>query len=599
MNFDAVDYIVFIGYIVFIVALGLFVSREKKGHQKDTKDYFLASKALPWWAVGASIVAANISAEQVVGMSGSGFAIGLAIASYEWMAAITLIIVAKYFLPIFLEKGIYTMPEFLEIRYDKRVRTSLAVFWLLVYVFVNLTSVLYLGALAIQTIMMPGKPLWWAVLGLAVFSSLYTIYGGLKAVAWTDVVQVIILVFGGLLTSFLALNVIGEGHGVVSGLLNIIHALPDKFTMILKPGQIMIPQNGGAARDAFKDLPGLTVLIGGMWIANLFYWGCNQYITQRALAAKSIKNAQLGLAFAGYLKLLMPLLVVIPGIAAYYLVHVRPDLIPAGAPTEILKPDKAYPWLLNTFVPIGLKGLAFAALIAAIVSSLSSMVNSTATLFSMDIYKQIIRKGASEKELVSVGRIASGIALVIAIFLAPQLKSLDQAFQYIQEFTGFFSPGIFSIFLYGLFWKKTKANAALWGAILSLPLSAFFKFATPGLPFLDRMGVVFLICTVVVIILSAPNKNTIKTMGLSFLVGGALYFLLGPVFASMTTQLKLYISIFLAAIVFYLIFRKGEQVEDAERAIYFDKGLFHTTATFNALAIGISGILAALYIIFW
>ncbi len=599
MSFSMVDWIVFSTYIVFIIALGLFVSREKKGHQKDTKDYFLASKALPWWAVGASIVAANISAEQVVGMSGSGFAIGLAIASYEWMAAITLIIVAKYFLPIFLQKGIYTMPEFLEIRYDKRVRTSLAVFWLLVYVFVNLTSVLYLGALAIQTILLPNAPLWWGVLGLAIFSSLYTIYGGLKAVAWTDVVQVIVLVGGGLLTSFLALAAIGQGQGILVGLKILVQDLPDKFNMILKPGQIMIEQNGAPAKDAFKDLPGLTVLIGGMWIANLFYWGCNQYITQRALAAKSIKHAQIGLAFAGYLKLLMPLLVVIPGIAAYYLINLHPELIPGGAEQLISKPDKAYPWLLSTFVPVGLKGLAFAALIAAIVSSLSSMVNSTATLFSMDIYKQIINKKASEKILVRTGRIASGIALVIAIFLAPQLKSLDQAFQYIQEFTGFFSPGIFAIFLYGLFWKKTRATAALWGAILSLPMSIFFKWATPNLPFLDRMGVVFLISSIVVIIMSAPNKNTLRSMGISGLLAAVLYFGLGALSGGLTIQIKLYIAVFAAAALFYLLFSRGEQVDDAEHAIDFDKTLFHTSAAFNVLAIGVMGILAALYIIFW
>jgi solute:Na+ symporter, SSS family len=591
MSFSMLDWIVFGTYIVFIIGLGLFVSREKKGHEKDTKDYFLASKALPWWAVGASIIAANISAEQVIGMSGSGYAIGLAIASYEWMAAITLIIVAKYFLPIFLEKGIYTMPEFLEIRYDKRVRTSLAVFWLFIYVFINLTSVLYLGALAMHEIM--GINIWWSVLGLAVFSSLYTIYGGLKAVAWTDVVQVVILVFGGLLTSILALSAIGQGNPF-EGLTTLIGAVPDKFDMILTPGQI---ESEGV--DQFSKLPGIAVLIGGMWIANLFYWGCNQYITQRALAARSIKEAQHGLAFAGYLKLLMPLIVVIPGIAAYYLINDAPHLIPAGAEISIAKPDNAYPWLLNTFVPVGLKGLAFAALIAAIVSSLSSMVNSTATLFSMDIYKQIINKNASEKVLVRTGRIASGIALAIAILLAPQLGSLGQVFQYIQEFTGFFSPGIFAIFLYGLFWKKTRPNAALWGAILSLPLSIVFKWGTPNLPFMDRMGVVFLISSIVIVILSAPNKNTLRSLGISGMVIVGLFFGLGAIFSGLTIQHLLYIGIFAGAIMFYLLFSKGEQIEDAEHAIRIDKSLFQTSALFNALAIGIMGILAALYIIFW
>ena len=505
MNFSIFDNIVFWGYIVSIVALGLFVSREKKGHEKDSADYFLASKALPWWAVGASIIAANISAEQVIGMSGSGFAIGLAIASYEWMAAVTLIIVAKYFLPIFLEKGIYTMPQFLEIRYDKRVRTILAVFWLLVYIFVNLTSVLYLGSLALTEIM--GVDVYTAVIGLAVFSALYTIYGGLKAVAWTDVVQVIILVIGGLVTTYLAVTWIGEGSGFFAGLENMFNQLPDKFDMILKEGQILIHQNDGTVKDAFNDLPGLSVLVGGLWIANLFYWGCNQYITQRALAAKSVKESQRGLAFAGYLKLLMPLIVVVPGIAAYYIVHLHPELIPAGAVHVIEKNDHAYPWLLNTFVPAGLKGLAFAALIAAIVSSLSSMVNSTATIWSMDIFKQIIKKDASERELVKTGRIMSGVALVVAILIAPQLSTLDQAFQYIQEFTGFVSPGILLIFMAGLFWKKSTADGALWAAGLSVVFSAFFYFFVPDLPFMDRMGLVFILSGIVMFVVSMMKKQ--------------------------------------------------------------------------------------------
>ena len=544
MNFSFIDNIVFWGYIVSIVALGLFVSREKKGHEKNSADYFLASKALPWWAVGASIIAANISAEQVIGMSGSGFAIGLAIASYEWMAAVTLIIVAKYFLPIFLEKGIYTMPQFLEIRYDKRVRTILAVFWLIVYIFVNLTSVLYLGSLALTEIM--GVDVYTAVIGLAVFSALYTIYGGLKAVAWTDVVQVIILVIGGLVTTFLAVSWIGEGSGFFAGLQNMFHQLPDKFDMILEEGQILIHQNDGTIKDAFSDLPGLSVLLGGLWIANLFYWGCNQYITQRALAAKSIKEAQRGLAFAGYLKLLMPLIVVVPGIAAYYIVHLHPELIPAGAVNVIEKNDHAYPWLLNTFVPAGLKGLAFAALIAAIVSSLSSMVNSTATIWSMDIYKQIVKKDASEKELVKSGRIMSGLALVVAIAIAPQLSSLDQAFQYIQEFTGFVSPGILLIFMSGLFWKKSTADGALWAAGLSVIFSAGFYFLVPDLPFMDRMGLVFIMAAIVMVIVSYMKKQ-----------------------------------------------------KSDPKAIVINKELFKTDKIFNIASVGIIIILIILYAVFW
>lgn len=521
MDFSTTDYIVFIGYIVFIVTLGLWVSREKKGHIKDTKDYFLASKALPWWAVGASLIASNISAEQVIGMSGSGYVIGLAIASYEWMSALTLVIVAKYFLPIFLKKEIYTMPQFLEIRFDRRVRTSLAVFWLLVYIFVNLTSVLYLGALALRTIM--GIELIYGIIGLAIFSGLYTIYGGLKAVAWTDVVQVIALIGGGLVTTFLALQAVSGDSGLINGLMALVERAPEKFDMILH-----------SSHPNYIDLPGISVLIGGMWIANLFYWGCNQYITQRALAAKSIKDAQRGLAFAGYLKLLIPLIVVIPGIAAWVL------------QADIGKPDEAYPWLLSSFVPIGLKGVAFAALIAAIVSSLSSMVNSTATIFSMDIYKQIIRKNASESELVKTGRIGSAIALVIAVLIAPTLTTLDQAFQFIQEFTGFVSPGILAIFLFGLFWKRATANSALWAAILTIPLSAGFKYFTPEMPFLDRMGLIFLILSLIVVAITLYERKGIDA-----------------------------------------------------KAIHIDRKLFQTGTVFNVASIGICAILAVLYIRFW
>lgn len=521
MHFSTVDYVVFIGYIIFIVGLGLYVSREKKGHTKNSSDYFLASKALPWWAIGFSLIAANISAEQYIGMSGSGYVIGLGIATYEWTAAITLIVVAKYFLPIFIKKGIYTMPQLLEIRYDSRVRTGLAVFWLLLYVFVNLTSVLYLGALALRTIL--GVPLMYGILGLAAFSALYTIYGGLKAVVWTDVVQVLILIIGGLVTTYFALDQVSGGMGAIAGFSDLMSQVPEKFDMILDK-----------SNPNYAELPGLGVLLGGMWMAHFFYWGCNQYIIQRALAAKDIKEAQRGLMFGGYLKILTPLIVVIPGIVAFAL------------NADLGKPDEAYPWLLSTFVPTGLKGLAFAALIAAIVSSLSSMVNSTATIFSMDIYKQIIKKDASEGQLVLIGRITSAVALLIAVVIAPSLSSLEQAFQFIQEFTGFISPGIFAIFIFGLFWKKATANSAVWAAVLTIPLSLGIKFLIPSLPFLNRMGVVFLILSAIVVVITLLEKKGVS-----------------------------------------------------EKAIKIDKDLFHTDTVFNVGAIGIFAILAVLYTIWW
>ncbi len=494
MGFATIDYIVFAAYCLLIIGIGLWVSRPKKGEKKDTKDYFLASKSLPWWAIGASLIASNISAEQFIGMSGSGFRLGLAIATYEWMAAITLLVVAWFFLPIFLQKGIYTMPQFLEQRYDSRVRTLLAVFWLLVYVFINLTSVLYLGALAMEGIM--GVEMMYGIMGLALFAIVYSVYGGLKAVAWTDVVQVFFLIGGGLLTTYLALNAFSGDQGAVAGFTKLVAEAGDRFNMILFEGELTYEDNNGVTRDAYMELPGLSVLIGGMWIANLFYWGCNQYIIQRALAAKSLKEARRGVAFAGFLKLLLPLIVVIPGIVAYAM----------HAP--ITRGDEAYPWLLSEFVGPGWKGLAFAALIAAIVSSLASMMNSTSTIFTMDLYKNYFGKETSEQGLVRVGRITSVVAIVIAAVVAPQLASLDQAFQFIQEFTGFISPGVLAIFVLGLFWKKASADSALISALLSIPMSFGMKELLPNLPFIDRMGIVFLISVAIIVVMSLiQNKG--------------------------------------------------------------------------------------------
>ena len=489
MDFALIDYVVFAAYAALIIGVGLWVSREKEGHVKDSEDYFLAGKALPWWAIGASLIASNISAEQFIGMSGSGFRLGLAIASYEWMAAITLLVIAYFFLPIYLEKGIFTMPQFLEKRFDGRVRTLLAVFWLLVYVFVNLTAVLYLGALALEGIM--GVPLFWGIAGLALFATVYSIYGGLEAVAWTDVVQVVVLIGGGLLTTVLALDAYaGDTGGVAAGFVRLVGDMPERFNMILGPGELIYQDDAGASQDAYQLLPGLGVLLGGMWVANLFYWGCNQYIIQRALAGKSLKEAQRGLAFAGGLKLLLPLIVVIPGMVAF------------GLDAPIDKADEAYPWLLGTYVGPGLKGLAFAALAAAIVSSLASMMNSTATIFTIDLYRSR-HPDAPETRLVSIGRVVSLVAITIAALVAyPLLGAIDQAFQYIQEYTGFISPGVLAVFVMGLFWRKATANAALVTAVLSIPLSALAKVLLPTIPFLNRMGYVFLISVALIVVIS-------------------------------------------------------------------------------------------------
>ena len=495
------DYFVFIAYAILILGVGLWVSRDKKGHQKNAEDYFLASKSLPWWAIGASLIAANISAEQFIGMSGSGFVVGLAIASYEWMAAITLIIVAKYFLPIFIEKGIYTIPEFIEKRYSSNLKTILAIFWLALYIFINLTTVLFLGGLAIETIM--GVDMVYAIIGLALFAAAYSLYGGLSAVAWTDVIQVVFLVLGGLVTTYIALNTVSDGGGAIAGFKEVLKAAPDKFHMVIEQFKA-----DGSTNSNYLDLPGIWVIIGGLWVANLYYWGFNQYIIQRTLAAKSLRESQKGILFAAFLKLIIPLVVVIPGIAAYVMVNDPEIMARLGEAGKYKIPtleqaDRAYPWLLQ-FLPTGLKGVAFAALSAAIVSSLASMLNSTSTIFTMDIYKEYINKNADDKTTVKVGRITAAVALIIAVLIAPMLDGLDQIFQYIQEYTGMVSPGILAVFLLGLFWKKTTNNAAIWGVLASLAIALFFKFVPiSGLePWMHQMGLTFILTSIIIVLIS-------------------------------------------------------------------------------------------------
>jgi solute:Na+ symporter, SSS family len=482
MKLELLDIVIFTAYVMGLLILALWISREEKGASKNTEDYFLASKALPWWAIGASLIASNISAEQIIGMSGSGYAIGLAIASYEWMAAITLIIVGKYMLPIFLKNEIFTMPQYLEQRFDSKVKTTLALFWLAVYVFVNLTAVLWLGGLAIETV--AGVDWMYGMIFLAIFSVAYSLYGGLKAVAYTDILQVVLLVFGGLLLSYLALDAVSEGQGVLAGFGILTEQLPNHFDMILSPDSAH-----------YMSLPGLSVLIGGLWVMNFSYWGFNQYIIQRALAAKNINEAQKGIAFAAYLKLLMPLIVVLPGIAAVVLYP------------QLTTPDQAYPSMM-ALMPTGIKGLIFAALVAAIVSSLASMTNSISTIFTMDIYSKL-KPGKPQRHYVYIGRLAALISLTIALFVAePLLGKFDQAFQYIQEFTGFFTPGIVVIFVMGMFWSKASSAGALAAAIGSAAFSILLKIYWVTLPFMDRVGLVFLLCLALCVIVSLLKPDT-------------------------------------------------------------------------------------------
>tara|TARA_Y100001954_G_scaffold94646_1_gene103561 strand:+ start:244 stop:1932 length:1689 start_codon:yes stop_codon:yes gene_type:complete len=562
MDFSTIDIAVFSLYAVLILSIGLYVSRQKEGKSKSAEDYFLAGKSLPWWAIGASLIAANISAEQFIGMSGSGFALGLAIASYEWMAAITLLVVGKFFLPIFIEKGLYTIPEFIEKRYSSNLKTILAVFWIALFVFVNLTTVLFLGGKALDTIIGSGDGsiLLTSIIGLALFAAAYSLWGGLAAVAWTDVVQVVLLIFGGLLMTYFALSNVTDTGSFVDGLKYIYDKAPERFSMILSKGEIITP-NG---RDAWWDLPGLAVLIGGMWVANLYYWGFNQYIIQRTLAAKSLEEGQKGIVFAAFLKLIIPLIVVLPGIIAYVM-NLDPETGQLnmallsnegflGTAGNIAN-DNAAPWLIKNFIPVGLKGLILAALAAAIVSSLASMINSTSTIFTMDIYKSTINKKADDKQMVKVGRLTGLVALIVAMILAPQLGSLGQVFQFIQEYTGVVSPGILAVFLMGLFYKKATNNAAIWGVILSVPIAMYFKVAPNG--WSDAS-----------IFVNIPfmNQMLVTCIGTLLIIALISYF---------------------------------EGNEDDPKGIVLTKKLFATSSTFNLAAFGVMLITAMLYAIFW
>ncbi|MCC5932159.1 MAG: sodium/sugar symporter [Cyclobacteriaceae bacterium] len=622
-HFETIDFIVFIIYVLVIMGAGLWLSRTKKGKEKTSQDYFLADRSLTWWAIGASLIAANISAEHFIAMSGSGFAVGMAIAAYEWAAAIILIFVAKFMLPVFLDKQIYTMPQFLQQRFNRGVSTAFAFFWLLVYIFVNLTSVTYLGALALENIL--GVPLLWGIWGLALFSGIYSVYGGLKAVAWTDVIQVIFLVGGGLVTTWFALDAVSLGHGPLKGMQELIKEADNHFTMILEKGTVMVPDGTGGMKDAFLDLPGLTVIFGAIWISGIAYWGFNQYIIQKGLAAKNLREARRGLLFAGYLKLLMPLLVVVPGIAAYVLFQKNSPAELAeilGKPVETLgeihRSDDAYPWLLRNFVPAGIKGLAFAALVAAIVSSLASMVNSTSTIFTIDIYKNFINREAGNRQLVLTGRIVAVAALLIAVLVAPQLATLDQAFQYIQEYTGFIAPGVVVVFFMGLFWKQATARAALYTAIATLPLGFFIKWLYPELPFLLRMSYIFIVLCFIGMAVSLldskrrinftpisiqdANRRSMGKQAYALLATGFFLLIAGLVYSGAFAHLAFESIFMLATACLFLgaiILMSFKLPFKDHKAIDIEPDLSSTDRVFNIWAIGIVVIFTALYYFLW
>ena len=496
------DYLVFLIYFVVVAGYGVWIYNKKKKQEESSNDFFLAEGSLTWWAIGASLIASNISAEQFIGMSGNGFSMGLAISTYEWMAAATLLVVGVFFMPIYLKNRIFTMPQFLNKRYNKTVSLIMAIFWLLLYILVNLTSILYLGALAVSGV--SGLDFNFCMWTLAIFAVIITI-GGMKVIGFTDVIQVFFLIIGGLATTYLAISLVSTQYGtegVVEGVRIMTQNADDHFHMIFKKGD-----------THYMALPGLTVLIGGMWIVNLNYWGCNQYITQRALGA-DLKTAREGILFAAFLKLLMPIIVTLPGIAAYVLHQkgmFQAEMLGANG---ILNQDKAYPVLLN-LLPEGLKGLSFAALTAAIVASLAGKANSISTIFTLDIFREYIGKDTSEKNLVLIGRIVIVVAMVAAIGISP-LMGIDKegGFQFVQRMTGLVSPGVFAAFIMGFFWKRTNSAGALFAIVGGFLMAfAMYKDVFPGVgvffdatswndvPFLDQMGMVFLVCVAVMFIL--------------------------------------------------------------------------------------------------
>ena len=597
-GFKPIDFVILVCYLILLVSLGLFLSRNKDGKEKSANDYFLAGNTLTWWAVGASLIAANISAEQFIGMSGTGF-------------AITLVVIGKFLLPVMLERKIFTIPQFLRERYNDGVGLAFSILWLFLYVFVNLTSVAWLGALAIEQILgLQGLAVsifgfeisirMLIILGLFVVAGIYSIYGGLASVAWTDVMQVTFLVGGGLITAYVALDEMGAIFG--------------------------------SDALAFANVPGIAAVVGGVWLTNLGYWGFNQYIIQKGLAAKNVDEAKKGLIFAGFLKILIPFIVVLPGICAYYIMQNPDTFANMNLAGKINVADDAYPWLIRNFTPTGIKGLSFAALTAAIISSLASMFNSTSTLFTMDIYKKYINKNAKDKELVNTGRIVAVSALIIALVaVKPLLGGLDQAFQYIQEYSGFIYPGIITVFGLGLLWKRASSTAAVWTAILTIPLGVIFKVAFPDVAFQFRAGYIFIILVTFFILVSYLDKKFVSVeqpsdrdqnkmmlwakvlggLGILFIVVAILVVGIGATHAvkdpdnnfidylnDIGFQAFIFFGVLVGCNAIWLWSNAKDKVQDV-KALPINLNLFSTTRGYTYGTIGIAAITFLLYAILW
>ena len=610
-GFKTIDFVILVIYLIVLVSLGLFLSRNKDGKEKSANDYFLAGNTLTWWAVGASLIAANISAEQFIGMSGTGFADGIAIAAYEVMAAVTLVVIGKFLLPIMLKQRIFTIPQFLRERYNDGVGLAFSILWLFLYVFVNLTSVAWLGALAIEQILgLQGLAV--EIFGITVsirmviifllflIAGIYSIYGGLASVAWTDVMQVTFLVGGGLITAYFALREMG---------------------LVFDTDAI------GAFNKIYTDanVPGIAAVVGGVWLTNLGYWGFNQYIIQKGLAAKNVDEAKKGLVFAGFLKILIPFIVVLPGICAYYIAQNPETFASMNLQGKINIPDDAYPWLIRNFTPVGIKGLSFAALTAAIISSLASMFNSTSTLFTMDIYKKYLEPKASDKKLVNVGRLTSVTALFIALFtVKPLLGGIPQAFQYIQEYSGFIYPGIITVFGLGLLWKRASSLAAVWTAIITIPLGVLFKIFLGDVPFQFRAGYIFIILVSFFIIMSlfdkkyvhaeepaAVDKAMMKRWAQILGGSGLVMIIIAIIVVCMgnSTELTTYLNdIGFQAFIFFgvlvgcngvWLWSNATSSKKDPKSLPIDLGIFSTTRGYTWGTIGICVITLILYAVLW
>lgn len=642
-GFETIDFIILIIYICLLIVLGLFLSRNKDGKEKTANDYFLAGNTLTWWAVGASLIAANISAEQFIGMSGTGFRDGIAIAAYEVMAALALVVIGKFLLPVMLDRKIFTIPQFLRERYNDGVGLAFSILWLFLYVFVNLTSVAWLGAIAIEQILglqgMSVEILGFTIsirmliiLMLFIVAGVYSIYGGLASVAWTDVMQVTFLVGGGLITAYVALKEMGNVMGV-----NPLGALGRIYTDLTTGAHatdvhfhLVIQQSHNP--EAFANVPGIAAVVGGVWLTNLGYWGFNQYIIQKGLAAKSVDEAKKGLIFAGFLKILIPFIVVLPGICAYYIAQDPQYFANMHLAGKINVADDAYPWLIRNFTPTGIKGLSFAALTAAIISSLASMFNSTSTLFTMDIYKKYVNKNANDRKLVNVGRIVSVVAALIALVaVKPLLGGLDQAFQYIQEYSGFIYPGIIIVFGLGLLWKRASSKAAIWTAILTIPMGVLFKVCLPDMPFQLRAGYIFIILLVFFVLVTyldnkyvsteLPSEDDCRMMlrwakilggaGIIMIIAAAIVTVSGALMPGADPdnnfiaylndigfQAFFFFGVLVGQCAIWLYSNATDKVKDS-KALAVNLNLFSTTRSYTYGSLGIGVITLLLYVILW